>query len=119
MEKEVVIDILWHELLCGAVGKQVDVSLYPSLRDGVTDNYIVIQEAIDFHQADEASERFKPYIGEYEVFPILGTLGGNVVCIGTSETNRGIIYYYDFDFGIFKLAPSITEFMSQLVSVKS
>ena len=98
MEKQTVAELLWQEFLSIAVGKLVSVSLYSSLRDSIPDKYLVIQEIVKYGQADEAYDRFKPYLAQFSVFPILGILGGNVLCIGISERNRGIVYYYDFDF---------------------
>jgi hypothetical protein len=115
--KQIVAELLWQEFLGGAVGKRVDVSLYATLRDAIPDKHLIIQEVVDYREADEVSNRFEQYLADYCVFPILGTLGGNVLCIGISETNRGVIYYYDFDFGLFELNRSTRRFMDALITV--
>jgi hypothetical protein len=116
VEKQIVVEILWRQLLESAVGKRVNVSLYPTLREAIPDKYLVIQEAVRYEQADITFERVRQYIYDYAVYPILVILGGNILCIGISKENVGAIFYYDFDFGLFEIANSLNELIGQLIT---
>jgi hypothetical protein len=59
-----------------------------------------------------------PYLGEYQIFPFLGTLGDALICMGYGDLNKGKIFYFDFDFGCFELnGDELQEFLEKLVSV--
>jgi hypothetical protein len=113
--KQIVAELLWDGALATAVGKKVQVAHYPKLRDAIADQFLDIQDVISFQDADEVFERFKPYLVQFGVAPILGTLGRNVLCIGVTEENREVICYFDFDFGLFELDRSLKTFIERLV----
>ncbi len=113
--KQIAAQVLWQECLSAAVGKRVKVSLYPKLSESISDKNLLIQEAIGYHEADEVSARLEEYLSEFSVFPILGILGGNVLCIGIAEKNLGVVFYYDFDFGIFELSSSVNVLFAELI----
>lgn len=98
------------------VSKQIDVSRYATLSSQIPDDVLVIDEVFPEDELVEISERFEPYLKVYCVFPFLGITGGNVIAIGYGGSNKGKIYYYDFDFGIFELDATIEEFLAGLKS---
>ena len=93
----------------------VDVSLYPHLRSGIPDKYICLEEAFKENEIDEIFERFKPFVTEHQIFPIMAGYGNQTICIGSGKENFGQVYYYDFDFGAFCLGCSLSEFCNSLV----
>jgi hypothetical protein len=112
--KQAAVEILWGSFLAGLVEKRIQVSRYPSLRDKIPDDLIRIQDAVPFQDADEVYSRIAPLLDGLDVFPILGTLGGHMLCVGIGKENRGMVSYLDFDFGLFELGP-IDEFARDLV----
>ncbi len=85
----------------------------------VTDDEIQIDEVFLEEDLNEVADQFRDQIKEYAVFPFIEVMGGHVVCIGISRKNRGEIFYLDFDFGLFKLANNINEFIDSILGDKS
>jgi len=96
------------------VTKKIDVSLYSSLKQALPDSYLCIEEVFPKDEIEDIWSNFKPYLQEFQIFPIMETLGEGVICIGYDETNKGNIYYFDFDFGCFLLENSLESFISAL-----
>jgi hypothetical protein len=99
-----------------AVKLCVDVKKYPKLSIEIPDDFILIESLFNIEEMKDVYENFKPYLQEYNVFPFLETLGGNVICVGESSNNYGKIYYFDFDFGIFELDENLSCFVDNLIS---
>ncbi len=115
IELKRLIQSLWTNHSMREIGNMmVDVCLYPSLRAGIPDKYIYLENIFNENEIDEISELFKPYVTEYEIIPVIAGYGNQTICIGYGESNFGKVYYFDFDFGIFNLGCSITEFISAL-----
>ncbi len=96
------------------IDAKIDVSLYPALLSEVPDEVIEITEVFPMNEFETIGGRFQPFLSEHHVCPFLETLGGNVVCVGYHGENLGSIFYFDFDFGLFRLAESLGEFLSVL-----
>ncbi len=92
----------------------VDVNLYPGLRAGIPDKYIYLESIFNENEIGEISEKLKPYIIGYEVVPVIAGYGNQTICVGFGENNFGKVYYFDFDFGMFNLGCSLTEFCNSL-----
>lgn len=96
------------------VGKTIDVSQYPLLRLAIPDQTLQIEEIFPVSEVEAILESFAPYIAEYSIKPFGEIYGNTILCLGTSEENRGKVYYFDFDFGCFELAPSLGDFIHRL-----
>lgn len=105
MEKDVIAAIAWESCFGRAVEKHVKVARYPKLDDAIPDDTLEIQDMITFAEANEVFERVRPYTEDQPLFPIYGVLGGSILLMGYGPENRGIVYYLDFDFGLFELEP--------------
>jgi hypothetical protein len=100
--------------LTEAKGKKVKVELYPEMKNEIPDKYLLIESMISKERFKEVLEFCKPILEGLSVFALFDILGGNLICIGYSEENLGFVYYFDFDFGIFKLDDSIAEFIGKI-----
>jgi len=94
--------------------KKVAVSSYSELSSNIPDSSIAIEEVFLQEDLEEIWNNYETYLGEFEVFPFLGTLGEAVICIGYGEDNKGQIFYFDFDFGCFPMDESLEIFLSRL-----
>lgn len=92
----------------------VDVSLYPSLKAGIPDKFIYLENIFQENEIGEISGKLKSHIVEYEIIPIIAGYGNQTICIGYGKNNFGNVYYFDFDFGAFNLGCSLSEFCSGL-----
>lgn len=98
--------------------KYVDMTLYPEISKEIPSKFLEIEEVFKVEEIYQIIANFKPYLDdevEHEIQPILGVLGGSVICIGVDSVNNGEIFYYDMDFGVFKLDDNIDEFLNKLV----
>lgn len=87
---------------------------YPELLEGIPDEIVIIIQSIPFSEYEEAYQNTKKYLAEYEIFPFLENLGGQLVCIGYGKENEYLIYYFDSEFGIFSLNESYDDFCHKL-----
>lgn len=94
---------------------KIDTSIYSELGGQVPDKYLVIEEVFPQDEIDDIWDNFKPHLSEHEIFPFVETLGEGVICVGYGQSNKGKIYYFDFDFGHFLLDDSFDEFTNKLI----
>ncbi|MFG6177467.1 hypothetical protein ACGTN6_09505 [Halomonas sp. THAF12] len=91
---------IWKEPLHTELSKKyIDVSFYRELKNNIPDSAIALEEVFPMSELEEIWENFKPYLEPHKIFPLIGTLGETVICIGYGKENREKIYYFDFDFG--------------------
>jgi hypothetical protein len=105
VEKDVIAEIAWDSCFGRAVKKHINVARYPKLDDAIPDDTLEIQDMITFAEANEVFERVRPYTEDQPLFPIGVALGDSILLMGYGPENRGIVYYLDFDFGLFELEP--------------
>jgi len=114
---EHLIEGVWEEPLYSELSsKKVDVLIYSELSQQIPDKYLVIEEVFPKDELEDIWDNFESYLNEYQIFPFLGTLGESVICIGYGDTNKGKLFYFDFDFGSFQLDnDDLDSFLGKLV----
>ncbi len=95
----------------------VDVSLYPHIKEEITDNFLILLEHITLEEFDSVWENCEKYITPHLVAPIIDELGGNTICIGVQDNNKGNIFYLDDEFGFFFLDNNIETFLAKLKDI--
>jgi hypothetical protein len=113
-----LIEGVWQEPLCSELlSKKMDVSIYSGLSKHIPDKHIIIEEVFPKDELEDIWSNFETYLSEYQIFPFLGTLGEAVICVGYGDTNKGKLFYFDFDFGSFQLDDDGLEgFLGKLVA---
>ncbi|OEE51393.1 hypothetical protein A1OS_22755 [Enterovibrio norvegicus] len=113
-----LIEGIWKEPTCSELtSKKMDVSTYSKLGEKIPDKFIEIEEVFPKDELEGIWSNYEGYLSEYKVFPFLGTLGEAVICIGYDDSNKGKVYYFDFDFGIFELdGDELEEFIRKLIT---
>lgn len=97
--------------------KMIDLRNYNHVYEEVTDYLLEIEEVIKADGDDGIENilsRVQEMVEEYNIVPIIKIVGGSVICLGNQKENENHIYYYNNDFGIFKLDESIDVFISKL-----
>lgn len=112
-----LLEKVWTPPLCtDLLSKKIDVSNYKELSKQIPDQFLLIEEIFPKDELEEIWGDFESYLDEYKIFPFMGTLGETVICIGYGESNKGKIFYFDFDFGCFPLSDdSLDDFMEKLI----
>lgn len=112
-----LLEKIWEEPLnSNILSRRINVSNYCELEKEIPDQFILIEEVFPENDINDIFLNYKPYIGELEILPFLGTLGEATICIGFGKLNKGKIFYFDFDFGCFSLDDSLDEFIAKLES---
>jgi hypothetical protein len=96
-------------------GMRINVARYTELQLAIPDKTIIIDEVFPADQISGICEQFEPFLGSFAVWPFLGTLGGNAICIGHAHANRGHLFYHDFDFGTYSLDRDLETFLRYLL----
>lgn len=120
-EKALILNIaneLWtDERVSYLPTKKVDVKLYKELHHTIPDSFLLIEEVFPEEELDDIWTNYKPYLAQYNIFPVIGTLGDAVICIGYSQESRNKVYYFDFDFGCISFDnQDLEEFILHLVN---
>jgi hypothetical protein len=108
---------VWREpLITQILSKKIDTSIYSTLREGIPDEFVFIEEVFPKNELGEIWDNYKQYLSEDKIYPFLGTMGDAVICIGYGEENLGKIFYFDFDFGALILDDDdLPSFLEKLV----
>lgn len=104
---------LWITNTVSLIVKKVLNIEYLNLK--IPDKNLVIQEVNKIDEDDEIWYYCKPYLEKFGVYPLLGTLGDHVICVGLLEENYMQVFYYDFEFAVIgKLNDSWDDFVNIL-----
>lgn len=80
------------------VKKIFDITPFTDLTSVIPDRKLVIQEVLNIDEIEQTWIYCKPYLAPLGIFPILGTLGDHVICVGFLKENYLQVFYYDFEF---------------------
>lgn len=91
---------------------KIQIGKINAIKNKVPDEYVLVDEVISSESLNKVYELCKSSLEEYnlDLFPVLSLLGGHLICAKSIENNFHF-YYVDFDFGCFKLAESVGEFL--------
>lgn len=95
-------------------GKSILLDNYSELKVELPEETLEINEVFNFESLISIFENFQPYFEGESIFPIFDLVGENLICLGYSEENFAEVYYFDIEFGVFKLNTSWTEFIKNL-----
>ena len=90
---------------------------YSSVKEEVSMAFIEIEKVIPI-EGEKGIEEVINWTSEdledYGVVPIAGVSSGNLLCLGINEENKNQIFYFDYDFGIYKLDNQIKDLINKL-----
>ena len=94
--------------------KIISIADIESVKDAVPDDSLVLEKIYPLEEIEVIFERIHPYLEGENVVPFLNLLGDNCLCISISDQDDSI-FYWDADFGIFKIAESIESLINLVV----
>lgn len=80
----------------------------------IPDSTVLITEVFPNDELKQIYKNFIPYLEGKKILPFASTLGNSNFCIGFEKENFEKIYYQDLDFGIYKVADSMEDFLKAL-----
>ena len=90
---------------------------YPSIKEEVSMAFIEIEKVIPV-EGEKGIEKVIDWtledLEEHGVVPIAGVSSGNLLCLGVQQENKDQIFYFDYDFGMFKLDNQIKDLIDEL-----
>ena len=90
---------------------------YPSVKQEISMAFIEIEKVIPI-EGEKGIEQVINWtledLEDHGIVPIAGVSSGNLLCLGVNEENKNQIFYFDYDFGMFKLDNQIKELIDKL-----
>jgi hypothetical protein len=90
---------------------------YPLIKKEISITFAEIDEVVPIegeNNIEEVIEWTLNDLREYGIVPVITLTGGSIICLGVKDDNESQFFYFDYDFGIYKMNDTIEEFIEKL-----